>query len=206
MDKEAVTQVRRFNRVTERIGALNDRFLARDRPLGEARVLWEIGEHGRDVKSLRSHLGLDSGYLSRMLRSLETAGMVTVRQSPADRRVRFTALTSKEAAERALLDERSDDFAAALLTDLDAHQRDRLLRAMSDVERLLTASLVQVDVADPRHVDARHCMSACFDQLAQRSTRVEDARREPDDDDALGHLPVFCWSPGCVGLRSDARH
>jgi hypothetical protein len=44
MDPEMVAQVRRFNRiVTQRVGALNDRFLARDRSLGEARVLWEIG-------------------------------------------------------------------------------------------------------------------------------------------------------------------
>jgi len=72
MDRAMVSQVRRFNRiVTQRVGALNDRFLARDRPLGEARVLWEIGTEGREVRSLRAQLELDSGYLSRLLRSLE---------------------------------------------------------------------------------------------------------------------------------------
>jgi hypothetical protein len=61
MDRAMVSQVRRFNRVvTQRVGALDDRFLASNHPLGEARVLWEIGEHGRDVRSLRAHLGLDS--------------------------------------------------------------------------------------------------------------------------------------------------
>ena len=57
-----VAQVRRFNRaVTQRIGALDASYLARGRPLGEARVLWEIGEEGCEVRALRSRLGLDSG-------------------------------------------------------------------------------------------------------------------------------------------------
>ena len=78
MDTAAITQVRRFNRVvTQRVGALNDRFLARDRPLGEARLLWEIGPDGCDVRALRARLDLDSGYLSRLLRGLEAAGPVS---------------------------------------------------------------------------------------------------------------------------------
>jgi len=56
-----VAQVRRFNRlVVQRLGALDDRYLSRDRPLGEARVLWEIGIEGCDVRQLRSRLDLDS--------------------------------------------------------------------------------------------------------------------------------------------------
>src|SRR5713101_3269495 len=79
MSVEKIWQVRRFNRtVTQRVGALNDRFLARDRSLGEARLLWEIGAEGRDVRSLRAQLELDSGYVSRLLRSLEAAGLVSV--------------------------------------------------------------------------------------------------------------------------------
>ena len=72
MDTELVAQVRRFNRtVTQRVGALQDEFLGRGRSLGASRVLWEIGPDGRDVRALRAALGLDSGYLSRLLRSLE---------------------------------------------------------------------------------------------------------------------------------------
>src|SRR5918996_2827314 len=74
-----VQQVRRFHRVvTERVGALNDHFLGRERALGEARLLWEIGLEGCEVRVLRARLGLDSGYLSRLLRSLEAAGLVRV--------------------------------------------------------------------------------------------------------------------------------
>src|ERR1700741_2810701 len=73
---EEIEQVRRFNRlVTQRVGALNDHFLARDRPLGQARLLWEIGA-GADVRALRSRLDLDSGDVSPPLRSLPAAGGV----------------------------------------------------------------------------------------------------------------------------------
>src|SRR5213080_3900723 len=100
-----VEQVRRFNRtVTQRVGALSDRYLSRDRPLGEARVLWEIGPDGCEVRALRSRLDLDSGHASRLLRALEADGMVTVSPSPADRRVRSARLTGAGLAERALLD------------------------------------------------------------------------------------------------------
>src|SRR3712207_5527716 len=89
-----VEQVRRFNRtVTQRVGALNDRFLARDRPLALSRLLWEIGTEGAEVVMLRSRLGLDSGQLSRMLRALEGNGLVTVMPSAADGRVRVARLT-----------------------------------------------------------------------------------------------------------------
>src|SRR3954467_2694357 len=87
-------RVRRFNRtVTQRVGALSDRYLSRDRPLGEARVLWEIGEEGCEVRALRARLDLDSGHASRLLRALEADGMVAVSPSPADGRVRMARLT-----------------------------------------------------------------------------------------------------------------
>ena len=74
--------MRRFNRVvTQRAGALDDAFLARGRPLGQARVLWEIGPEGADIRTLRNRLGLDSGYLSRVLAALAADGLVVVRPS-----------------------------------------------------------------------------------------------------------------------------
>src|SRR5262249_55155385 len=106
-DARMVEVVRGFNRtVTERVGALNDHYLSRDRPRGEARVLWEISEGGEDVRRVRARLDLDSGYLSRLLRALESAGLVTVEPSAADRRVRTARLTAKGHKERALLDRR----------------------------------------------------------------------------------------------------
>ena len=169
MDLELVAQVRRFHRiVTQRVGALDDHYLARDRPLGEARVLWEIGPDGCDVRSLRSRLDLDSGYLSRLLRSLEGAGLITVEPSESDKRVRTARLTSAGLAERAVLDQRSDALALSFLTPLDEGQRNRLAAAMSEVERLLTAAMVQISRQDPAHPHARHCMREYFAELDRR--------------------------------------
>ena len=169
MDRELIDQVRRFNRtVTQRTGALDDSFLARDRPLGQARLLWEIGPDGSDVRLLRSRLDLDSGYLSRLLRSLESAGLVAVEPSQADARVRTARLTSRGLAERAELDRRSDDAAAAILEPLSARHRDRLVAAMAEVERLLAASAVRIAVCDPRHPDARRAVRAYLSELSDR--------------------------------------
>src|SRR3954451_15790931 len=101
---DRIEQVRRFNRtVTQRVGALNDRYLARERPLGEARVLWEVGPDGGEVKALRAKLDLDSGHASRLLRALEADGMIEVVPSPSDGRVRTARLTEAGERERALI-------------------------------------------------------------------------------------------------------
>jgi DNA-binding MarR family transcriptional regulator/GNAT superfamily N-acetyltransferase len=169
MDRDMVDQVRRFNRtVTQSVGALDDTFLSRDRPLGQARLLWEIGAGGSDVRGLRSRLDLDSGYLSRMLRSLEGDGMVVVEPSHDDARVRTAHLTSRGLAERAELDRRADDAAAAILQPLGVRQRDRLIRAMAEVERLLLASAVQVAACDPRHPNGRRAVRAYVAELSDR--------------------------------------
>lgn len=169
MDAKAVAQIRRFNRtVTQRIGALNDRFMARERPLGEARVLWEIGTNGDDVRSLRTRLDLDAGYLSRLLRSLERSGLAVVRPSSSDRRVRTARLTAAGLEERARLDRLSDELAWSFLAPLNERQRASLLGAAGVVERLLTAGLVEVGVADPASADAQHCINAYFAELDAR--------------------------------------
>lgn len=189
MDPSKVDTVRRFNRtVTQRIGALNDAFLSRSRPLGQARVLWEIGTSGCDVRLLRARLDLDSGYLSRLLRALEKAGLATVEQSGTDARIRTARLTPAGLAERALLDSRSDDVAVSILSPLSTSQQDRLVTAMAEVERLLLASMVQVREREPQHPDARACLREYFGELTRRfdsgfnptlSISAEDAELTP---------------------------
>ena len=94
-----IAQVRRFNRtVTQRVGALSDRYLARGHTLGASRLLWEIGTEGCEVRSLRSRLALDSGQTSRLLRVLEADGLVELAPSPADARIRFAAASFSAAA------------------------------------------------------------------------------------------------------------
>jgi GNAT superfamily N-acetyltransferase/DNA-binding MarR family transcriptional regulator len=164
-----IEQVRRFNRtVTQRVGALDEAFLSRGRPLGQARLLWEIGPEGSDVRVLRARLDLDSGYLSRLLRSLEGDRMVVIERNGEDGRVRTARLTSRGRAERAELDRLSDDAAAAILDPLGTRQRDRLMTAMAEVERLLAASAVQISGCDPRHPDARRAVQAFFAELSER--------------------------------------
>jgi DNA-binding MarR family transcriptional regulator/GNAT superfamily N-acetyltransferase len=205
-----ITGVRRFNRtVTQRVGALDDHYLARSRPLGEARVLWEIGDEGRDVRSLRMALDLDSGYLSRLLRSLEDDGLVEVGARPDDRRVRTARLTAAGRQERNLLDRRSDDLARALLAPLSESQRRRLVAAMGDVERLLTAALVEIDVVDPASDDAEYCLRSYFGELDHRfeagfdvELSIPAGRDELQPPNGLFLVARLRADPiGCGGLR-----
>lgn len=172
---DPVAQVRRFNRVvTEQIGALTDSYMGRDRPLGEARVLWEIGPRGCAVAQLRARLRLDSGYLSRLLGSLQSDGFVEVVEDARDRRARFARLTPSGACEHATLDSRSDDLARGLLERLGYSQQERLIAAMAEVERLLTAAAVKLIRVDPEHDDAVFCLEQYARELNQRSERTFD--------------------------------
>src|SRR4051812_13994340 len=165
-----VAHVRRFNRtVTQRVGALNDHFLSRDRPLAMSRLLWEIGTEGGEVVMLRSRLGLDSGQMSRMLRALEADGLVTVTPSDVDGRVRVARLTEKGRMERAILDERSDELAASILDPLDAAERTELVTAMRAVERLIATSLVESREVDAESPDAQRCLRAYVAELNRRA-------------------------------------
>jgi DNA-binding MarR family transcriptional regulator/GNAT superfamily N-acetyltransferase len=169
MHGDATAQVRSFNRtVTQRIGALQDGYLARGRPLGASRVLWGVADEGTDVRALRARLDLDSGYLSRLLRTLERDGLVTVSPDPADRRVRSVRLTAAGHAERDLLDRRSDELARSLLEPLSPDHRERLVAAMATVERLLTAGIVEVAVEPPTTDAARFCLGSYFAELDAR--------------------------------------
>jgi DNA-binding MarR family transcriptional regulator/GNAT superfamily N-acetyltransferase len=175
MTEEAVAQIRRFNRtVSERIGALSDRYMGRDRPLGQARLLWEIGPHGSALAPLRARLELDSGYLSRLLRALEADGLVEVVQDAEDRRSRVARPTARGQRERSALDSRSDELARSLLQPLSPSQQRRLVVAMGEVERLLTATAVQIVTIDPEHNHARFCLHQYTEELNRRSDRTFD--------------------------------
>lgn len=164
-----VGSVRAFNRVvTERVGALHDEYLARGRPLGASRVLWEVGNGTEDVRELRSRLGLDSGYLSRLLRLLDSEGLIEVRPSDRDARVRTVQLTRSGQQEHSVLDQASDDLASSFLEPLNPTQRERLVEAMETVRRLLTAGLVDVAIEDPASADAQFCISEYFGELDRR--------------------------------------
>jgi DNA-binding MarR family transcriptional regulator/N-acetylglutamate synthase-like GNAT family acetyltransferase len=184
-----ITQVRRFNRmVTQRSGALEDHFLGRGRPLGASRVLYEIGAKGADVRALRARLGLDSGYLSRVIQSLEGERLIKVGPAPGDERVTRAQLTRAGTAEVREMNRRSDRAAESVLTPLSKPQRERLVAAMSEVCRLLQVAGAHIERVDPAAVEARWCVSQYFAELAERfqngfdphaSIPAEDAELRP---------------------------
>ena len=166
---DEISRVRRFNRmVTQRAGALDDHFLGRDRPLGESRLLYEIGRDGADLRDLRRRLGLDSGYVTRLVQALEEKGLVRLGGGASDQRVRKARLTAAGRRELAEMNRRSDQVAAALLNSLASAQRARLVEAMAEVHRLLQLAGLQIETVDPASPAARWCVGQYFSELERR--------------------------------------
>ncbi len=198
MQSDELRQVRSFNRaVTQTVGALDESYLRCGRPLGEARLLFEIGADGAEAGSLRARLGLDSGYLSRLLRSLERQGLIEVARDDADARLRRAMLTPKGRAEVAVYDGLSNRLAASMLDPLDPARRARLVAAMAEVERLLKAAAVKIAFEPPTSAEARFCLSRYFRELAERFEQGYD----PTNDLTA---PVEDLAPPC-GLFVMAR-
>lgn len=183
MPTSEVTALRRFNRsFTRRMGVLDERFLGRDRTVGAARFLFEIGPDGAGISELRRSLGLDSGYVSRILRDLEADGLVELAPDPADRRRRMVTLTPAGIAEWRLLDGLSDDLAESVLEPLTTGQRRRLIDALALADRLLAAGSVTFDIVDPLSNDAVECVNAYFHELDRRFPGGFDPRGAPQTD------------------------
>ncbi|MGN9759377.1 GNAT family N-acetyltransferase [Streptomyces sp. SD31] len=166
-----VTALRRFNRYfTRRIGVLDDHYLGQDRPLGEARLLFEISESpdGASLRELRSRLGLDAGYLSRMAKALESQGMVRLSAHPQDNRLRMIELTPAGRVEVKEQNRRAYAAAAGLLEGLSAPQRAELTEAMATAQRLLRLAAITVDLVDGAAPDARACLDAYADDIDER--------------------------------------
>jgi len=215
MEAILVPQVRKFNRtVTEAIGALDDCFLGRPRPIGEARLLWEIGPGGAAVESLGRRLGLDSDAVSRILSGLEEQALVLVRKNAGDPGERQVSLTDSGLAERAELERRSDALALRILEPLSEGQRATLIAAMSEVGRLVQASMVRIAIEDPLTPDARYCFEQYFAELNERfETGFDPTLSIPADAQELtrpagvlliarqGDRPVGC---GALKFHGDA--
>ena len=179
MDEGQIAHVRRFNRIlTQHVGALEDSYLQRGRPLGQARLLHEIGPDGTEVRLLRERLELDSGYVSRLLRSLEAQGLVrTETETRSDGRVRRVVLTLEGSAERATYDALSNGLAWSFLEPLDPAQRHRLVSSMAEVERLLRAGAVDVRPEAPDSAAAQWCLDRYLAELAARFDEGFDPAR-----------------------------
>ncbi|MPY51598.1 helix-turn-helix domain-containing GNAT family N-acetyltransferase [Streptomyces acidicola] len=166
---EDIASLRHFNRYfTRRIGALDDHYLGQDRPLGEARLLFEIGEDGASLRDLRVRLGLDAGYLSRMVKALDAEGLVRVSVHPGDSRLRIAELTPAGRVEVTEQNLRADALAEGLLKGLTPDQREQLTGALGSAQRLLRLAAIRVEVVDGGHPDAQACLDAYAADIDER--------------------------------------
>jgi DNA-binding MarR family transcriptional regulator/N-acetylglutamate synthase-like GNAT family acetyltransferase len=136
-----IDSVREFNRFyTKQIGVLRESWYKTDLGLTDLRVLYEISHRDRPTATeVREALDLDAGYVSRILRKFESAGIVRKIQSESDRRSFHIALTKKGGGTFAKLNQSSHDEIGALLSRLPASQQKRLVSQMRGIQQLLGA-------------------------------------------------------------------
>jgi DNA-binding MarR family transcriptional regulator/predicted GNAT family acetyltransferase len=136
---DAVASIRDFNRFyTKEIGVLREGLLGSDHSLTEVRILYELGRsEAVDTKGLREYLGLDRGYLSRILTRFEAAGLVQRGRSETDGRRQTLKLTPRGRDLLDDLDRRSSAEIDARLESIGSDEQERLLRAMGTIRRTL---------------------------------------------------------------------
>src|SRR5260221_14455115 len=163
-------------------------------------MMWQLEPAGYEERQMRARLDLDSGYFSRQLRRLEADRLVTTDPDEGDGRIRKVRLTRKGLAERAVLDSSSNELAASILTPLTEPQRDRLVTAMADIERLILASQVRVEIIDPRDIDARYCLRSYFEELGHRfDTGFDPAQSIYASDEAMTLQNALVLVPNLLG-------
>ena len=169
MSTSPYATLRRFNRAwTQRVGVLDESFLGSGRPLGPARLLFEIGPDGAGVLALRQRLGLDSGYLSRLLGRLVDEGLVEVLPDPSDRRRRLATLTARGRREWQELEDRSERMARDLVAPLSESQRARLDDALATAELLVRAATVELAAVPADSPEAVAAVSSYVAELDRR--------------------------------------
>lgn len=136
---QRIEAVRRFNRFyTRQIGLLRDGLWRSPFTLTEARVVFDLAHQEQATATqLSQQLGIDAGYLSRVVSRLRAGGLIRKRRSPSDRRQALLSLTRKGEAAFATINAASRDEVGALLDPLSAAQQQRLVEAMSTIEHLL---------------------------------------------------------------------
>lgn len=207
---DAIARLRRFNRaVTREVGALDTSFLGRGRPLGAARVLQLVQPDGTDVALIRDRLALDSGLLSRFLRSLEREGLITTASDPADRRRRIARLTEAGREEMAAYDAIGRDSAARIIARAGARAAE-VVAAMDLIATLLNRDQLAIRPADPDTPEALACLQAYFDELLARVPAAQAGMFTLPDPQSDSYRPpqgrfLIAWSDdlpvGCVSLR-----
>jgi DNA-binding MarR family transcriptional regulator/GNAT superfamily N-acetyltransferase len=142
---QRIAAVRRFNRFyTRQIGVLREKSYKSPFSLTEVRVLYELAHHEQPTAAeLSGDLGLDAGYLSRVLTSFDKRGLLNKEPSDADGRQSLLSLTAQGRKVMATLDARSHEEVGKALNGLSVFEQDRLIAAMQTIEKLLGAPSVQ---------------------------------------------------------------
>ncbi|MDP4024573.1 GNAT family N-acetyltransferase [Methylobacterium sp. NEAU 140] len=210
MTADAVARFRRFSRaVTREVGALDESFLGRGRPLGVARVLNAVGRGRTDLSGLRDELNLDSGLLSRLLRGLEAEGLVDTQVQRGDGRRRVATLTRVGRSEFEAYEALSDARAAEVLGR--APRPEALLAAMDLVATVLGRERIVLRTVSPDDPAAVHCLRAYYAELAARFSGGFDvaSSRDPAVADMVAPRGAFVVALsdglpiGCVALKGD---
>ncbi len=206
---DAIARLRRFNRVvTREIGALDTSYLGRGRPLGAARVLQLVKASGTDVADLRERLDLDTGLLSRLLRSLESEGLVHLETDPADRRRRIAVLTGAGQTELQVYNQLGHAKAQAVF-DRAGSRQQALIDAMDLIATVMLQDQVEIRDADPDDAAALACIAAYYKLLLTFPFLTADMLPLPLPDAQKYRPPhgvfLVAWSDdlpiGCVSLR-----
>jgi DNA-binding MarR family transcriptional regulator/GNAT superfamily N-acetyltransferase len=205
MAVEAV--LRHFNRAwSQRVGVLDESFLGSGRPIGPSRLLFELGPASVSVRELRDRTGLDSGYVSRLLRRLEREGLVRTEVDPQDARRRLVSLTDDGRLARQDLDDRSERLARDLVAPLSDGQRSRLADALDSADRLLRAATTVIAPDDPESAPAQLALTSYYGELARRFDDGFDPGEESFDEfrppDGVMLLAVSDGEPvACGGVQ-----
>jgi DNA-binding MarR family transcriptional regulator/GNAT superfamily N-acetyltransferase len=207
---DAIARLRRFNRVvTREIGALDTSYLGRGRPLGVARVLHLIRPGGTDVAEIRSRLGLDTGLLSRTLRSLQGEGLIHLATDASDRRRRIVHLTPAGQAEWQVYENLGHAKAKHVL-DRASPRQQAVIDAMDLIATVMLRDEIDIRDADPDEAAAIHCLQAYYALLQTSIPDITSGMLTLPLSDAPRYRPphgafLIAWSDdlpiGTVSLR-----
>ena len=156
---EQVAAFRRFNRMyTRLIGTLDEGLLSTDFSLAEARVLYELATRLEPkAKEISEGIGMDPGYLSRILGKFERSGLLKRKASTEDSRWADLMLTRKGKSASDRLNSLSDKQARTILQGLSLAERNQLVRSLQSVERiLLKEKQIENGASRPPYVLRQH--------------------------------------------------
>jgi DNA-binding MarR family transcriptional regulator/GNAT superfamily N-acetyltransferase len=207
-ETEQVSAMREFNRFyTTRLGLLRRRHLDGEFSLTEARILYEIGSNPKlTASSLRNTLGLDAGYISRLLTLLTRRKLVRQTASKEDGREKLLTLSTTGAKKLAQLNERSALQIQELLEPLSASDRETVINSLSKVRSILSEAqkpAVRIVRLSEANTDASRLLEEYYEAASVIQRDTPEAIQQVIGDDSSGIWVAYLRGKavGCVMLR-----